>query len=70
MIGEVEIQNGLQVQLDENIGESHLWRPDPTLSPFAAKPAPPPPATKITGGFAADYNKEHLNYDRGVPEKY
>lgn len=68
LLGEVEIQNGLQVQLDENINNS--WRPDPTLSPFAAKPAPPAPSTKITGGFAADYNKEHLGYDRELPEKY
>lgn len=68
LLGEVGIQNGLQVQLGEDMVNS--WRPDPTLSPFAATPAPPPPSTKITGGFAADYNKEHLNYDREVPEKY
>lgn len=45
-------------------------RPDPVKSPFAAKPAPPPPATKITGGFAADYADHHLNYEREVPAKY
>jgi len=48
----------------------HTWRPDPTLSPFAAKPDAPGPSNKITGGYAADYNKFHLNYDREVPEKY
>lgn len=60
--------------MDSNIdnanSHSSTWRPDPTLSPFAAKPAPPGPANAITGGFAADYNKEHLNYDREVPDKF
>lgn len=68
LVGEVEVQNGLQVQLDEDVGKA--WRPNPILSPFAAKPEAPPPPTKITGGFAADYNEHHLNYDREVPDKY
>jgi len=68
LLGEVEIQNGLQVQLDEDMAKS--WRPDPRLSPFAAKPEAPPPATKITGGYSADYEAHHLNYEREVPDKY
>ena len=45
-------------------------RPDPAQSPWAAKPATPPPATKITGGFPADWESQHLNYEREVPDKY
>lgn len=45
------------------------WRPDPKLSPFAAKDSPAAPDT-IKDGFAADYSKEHLGYEREVPEKY
>lgn len=45
-------------------------RPDPVKSPWSAAPAPPPPSTKITGGFAADYADHHLNYEREVPAKY
>lgn len=68
LLGEVEIQNGLQLQVGEDV--SQTWRPDPVLSPFAAKPAAPSPSTKITGGFAADFAKQHLEYEREVPAKY
>lgn len=44
------------------------WRPNPILSPFAAKPADPLPATKM--GFPADYQKENLGYERVVPDKF
>jgi len=31
--------------------KSKMYRPNPTLSPWAAKPEDAPPATKITGAF-------------------
>lgn len=68
ILQEVEIGNGLQVQLDEDVSKS--YRPNPVQSPWAASPSPPPPSTKITGGFAADHAVHHLNYDREVPDKY
>ena len=70
LLGEVEIENGLQLQLSSSIDKRASWRPNPTLSPWAAKPSPDPPSTKITGGYAADYEKHHLNYEREVPAKY
>ena len=68
LLGEVEIGNGLQVQLDEDVSKS--YRPNPVQSPWAASPAPEGPSTKITGGFAADHEKHHLGYEREVPDKY
>ena len=46
-----------------------MYRPNPTLSPFAAKPEEAPPATKITGAFNPQDSKT-IVYDRQVPDIY
>lgn len=51
LLDEVEIQNGLQLQLSSSIESKNTWRPNPVLSPWAEKPSPAPPSTKITDGF-------------------
>lgn len=55
---------------DEFVMTHAYLRPDPVQSPWAAKKAAPPAATKITGGFPADWESQHLNYEREVPGKY
>ena len=47
-----------------------IFRPDPVQSPWSAAKPKPPAKTAITGGFPADWESQHLNYEREAPAKY
>ena len=69
-LGEVELNNNLQLQLGEEGALASEFRPNPVQSPWAAKPAPPSPATAITGAYPHDASKDVLGYERVVPEHF
>jgi len=54
LVGEVEVNNKLQMQLDSDLSADFENRPDPVLSPWAAKPViqvPPYPYDSVKNGF-------------------
>lgn len=75
-LGEVEINNNLQIQLGEEGALSEMggrrkqFRPNPKQSPWAAKPADAPALTPLNSGFAPDHAEYNLGYDRSIPSHF
>lgn len=69
-LGEVELNNNLQVQLGEEGAIVQEFRPNPVQSPWAAKPSAAPASTAISGAFKHDDSKRVLDYERVVPERF
>lgn len=68
-LGEVELNNNLQLQLGEEGALAEEFRPNPVQSPWAAKPVASP-SNAITGAFRHDDSKRVLDYQRVVPENF
>ena len=76
LLGDVEINQGLMVQLNEGHHHSHPvemididMRPNPTQSPWAAKKVEGPPKTKVDDAFIAGMSGSAY-YDRQIPERF
>ena len=70
MLGEVELNNNLTVQVEEEGALSSEFRPNPVQSPFAAKPAEAPKATPLNTGFKANHADNNLGYEREPPAHF
>lgn len=69
-LGEVELNNNLQVQLGEEGSIAQEFRPNPVQSPWSAKASAAPASTPITNAFKHDDSKRVLDYEREVPEHF
>lgn len=73
MLGQVEIAEGLQVQLDADTDKKEqvniMFRPNPVQQPWAAKPEDKPAPTKFDNPFTVNSHKS-VFYDRKVPGKF
>ena len=55
---------------DEFVMTHAYFRPDPVQSPWSAAAPKKPAPTAITDGFPADWESQHLGYEREAPSKY
>ena len=62
--------NALQLQTGESGALANEFRPNPIASPWAAKPVEVPAPTVLGEGFRPDYEKDHLDYTREIPEHF
>lgn len=84
LVGDTEVANGLQLQTEEDIQQSHGYRPSPA-QPWSAEAKAGPAPTKITGAYGIQdiaaakvpgyHNLEasetyNKYYDRKVPDHF
>lgn len=84
LVGDSEVANGLQLQTEEDIRQTHGYRPNPE-QPWSAEAKKGPTPTKITGAYTpADVGAAHVPgysnlpadqtynkyYNRNVPDHF
>lgn len=73
MLNNVEVSEGLQVQLKEEGALANQYRPNPIQAPWAPgapDPLAPTSKTMIENGFAPNGAVNHLDYVRTPPDMY